>query len=91
MKNSTGTNKTKILMMVAVSKALEYKKKNPKATMEEIFQYIMKEIPASGKTKAATIAAVNKALQYQERESMNEKEILQKVMGQLDLIIESLE
>ncbi|MCS7134425.1 MAG: hypothetical protein NZ889_01015 [Candidatus Pacearchaeota archaeon] len=82
--------KAKITMVVAASKALEYKNKNPKAEAEEIFQYIMEEIKTGKFEKAAAIAAVTKALQYKE-EKMNDKEILQKIMEQLDNLISNIE
>lgn len=82
--------KTKIAIVAAVSKALDYKNKNPNASDEEIFQHIMKEISATKKTKMAIIAAVNKALHYK-NENIKDKEVLQRVMNELNLIIEKVE
>jgi hypothetical protein len=82
--------KAKIAMMIAASKALDYSKVNPKAESEEIFQHIMKEIPATGFAKAAAIAAVDKALRYKERENLKEREILQRIMNEADAIISNV-
>ena len=78
-------------MTVAVSKALDYQKIKTGADVEETFQHIMKEIPARGKEKAAAIAAVDKAMQYKELEKIKDRQILQRVMNELDVLIDNLE
>ncbi|MEM4702961.1 MAG: hypothetical protein QXP53_00525 [Candidatus Pacearchaeota archaeon] len=84
-------DKIKLVMVMAASKALDYKRFHPNAESEEIFQHIMKEIPATGKTKAAAIAAVDRALQYKELEKIKDKDVLQRVMNELDVIIKKVE
>ena len=42
------TEKTKVAMMTAAAKALEYIKKNPRASHEEIFQHVMRVENAKG-------------------------------------------
>jgi len=85
------TDKAKIAMMIAVSKALDYKKGKPGADAEEIFQHIMKELPARGFAKAAAIAAVDKALYYRDVENAKDRDILQRIMNEVDAIIGNIE
>jgi len=79
--------RVKIFMSSAVMKALDYKKANPRAEAEEIFQHIMREIPARGIEKAASIAAVDKAIRYKEFDKLSDRDALQKVMLEFDDIL----
>ncbi len=82
-----GTEKIKIAMMTAASKALDYKKINPKADSEEVLQFIMKELKAKGQEKIGAMAAATKALNYLEDSSLNHKQIMQKVMNDSEEIL----
>ena len=82
-----GTEKIKIAMMTAASKALDYKKINPKADSEEVLQFIMKELKAKGQEKIGAMAAATKALGYLEDSSLNHKQIMQKVMNDSEDIL----
>jgi len=82
-----GTEKIKIAMMTAASKALEYKKINPKSDSEEVLQFIMKELKAKGQEKIGAMAAATKALNYLEDSSLNHKQIMQKVMNDSEDIL----
>lgn len=85
-----GTEKIKIAMMTAASKALDYKKINTKADTEEIMQYIMTELKAKGQEKIGAMAAASKALKYKEESGLNDKQIMQKVMNESDDILMSM-
>jgi hypothetical protein len=82
-----GSEKIKIAMMTAASKALSYKKLNPKADMEEILQFIMTELKMKGQEKIGAMAAASKALKYQEDAKMTDKQIMQKVMNESEDIL----
>jgi len=79
--------KIKIAMMTAASKALSYKKLNPKADAEEILQFIMTDLKMKGQEKIGAMAAASKALQYHEREKLSDKQIMQKVMNETEDIL----
>ncbi len=82
-----GTEKIKIAMMTATSKALNYKKINPKADSEEVLQFIMKELKSKGQEKIGAMAAATKALDYLEDKSLSHKQIMQKVMNDSEEIL----
>ncbi len=82
-----GTEKIKIAMMIAASKALDYKKINPKADSEEVLQFIMKELKAKGQEKIGAMAAATKALNYLDDSSLSHKQIMQKVMNDSEEIL----
>lgn len=82
-----GTEKIKIAMMTAASKALDYKKINPKADSEEVLQYIMKELRAKGQEKIGAMAAATKALNYLEDSSLSQKQIMQRIMNDSEEIL----
>jgi hypothetical protein len=78
--------KIKIAMMTAASKALQYKKINPKADTEEVMQFVMTDLKIKGQEKIGAMAAASKALKYKE-EGEQDKKIMQKVMDESDDII----
>jgi hypothetical protein len=79
--------KIKIAMMTAASKALNYRKINPKADTEEIMQFIMSELKMKGQEKIGAMAAAGKALTYLEKEKLSDKQIMQKVMNDSEDIL----
>ena len=76
----------KVKMMVAVGKALDYMKKKPGADTEETIKHVMKELRLRKDLKIKAIAAGSLALKYKERSKMSDKEIMQKIMNELDKI-----
>jgi len=82
-----GTEKIKIAMMTATSKAIDYKRINPKADHEEVLQFIMKDLKAKGQEKIGAVAAASKALKYLEDPSLSNKQIMQKVMNESEEIL----
>ncbi len=82
-----GTEKIKIAMMSAASKALSYKKINPKAETEEILQYVMNDMKVRGQEKIGAMAAASKALKYKEESDLTDKKIMQKVMDESNDIL----
>ena len=84
--------KIKIAMMMAASKALDYKKINAKADDDEVLQFVMKEIKANSVAKIGAMAAATKALKYlQETPNAKDKEIMQKVMNESDDILMTMD
>ncbi len=79
--------KIKIAMMTAASKALSYRKLNPKADTEEIMQFIMTDLKMKGQEKIGAMAAASKALKYQEEAKMSDKQIMQEVMNETEDIL----
>jgi hypothetical protein len=80
--------KIKIAMMSAASKALTYKKINPRADQEEILQYVMNEMKVKGPEKIGAMAGASKALKYKEESmDMPDKKIMQKVMDESNDIL----
>lgn len=82
----------KVAMMVAVGKALDYKKKKPNVDIEEIAKYLMKLIKSQGKMKIASIAAASRAIKYKEQNPRElDKKIMQRVMNDIDEILKTTE
>lgn len=85
------TEKTKLAMMTAAAKALDYMGKNPNASHEEIFQHVMKTEKARGEAKLGAMAAVSKAIKYKEMDtSLSDKKVMQKVMDESMDILENI-
>ena len=83
------TKDVKMAMMVAASKAIEYKKKKPHAETEEILRYVMKAIIARGDAKIGAIAAATRAVKYKEQNpDAKDKEIMQRVMNESTEIVD---
>lgn len=86
------TQNSKMLMMVAAGKALDYKKTNPDAHSSEIMQHIVNYIEALGHVKISAIAAADRAIRYKEQNpKANDKEIMQRIMDESSEILETLE
>jgi len=86
------TESPKIIMMVAASKALDYKSKKPLAESNEIIQYVMMNVSAMSNMKISAIAAANRDLKYKEQNpGANNKEIMQRIMDESAEIIESVD
>lgn len=80
--------KIKLAIMTASAKTLEYMKKNPRASQEEVFQHVMKSEKAKGEAKIGAMAAVSKAHAYKEADSSaSDKQIMQRIMNESEEII----
>lgn len=85
----------KIKMMSAASKTIEFRKQNPLAIPEEVFQdvsdYISKIKDIDEKTKIGMIAAASEAFNIsKENPKLTEKEVLKKVMEEIPNILSGL-
>ena len=81
--------KRRISLMVAASKALDYKKKNPNAEIGEIMHSIMKDNEIIESAKTSAVPAVTRAIKYKESTNLNDKQILQKIMNEMPEILVS--
>ncbi|MBM3233760.1 propionyl-CoA synthetase [Candidatus Pacearchaeota archaeon] len=81
----------KVVMMVAAGKVLEYMDKKPRADVEQILRYVMKEIKADKKEKIGAIAAANLAIKFKQKnpEAANKK-IMQEIMNEIGNISKSI-
>jgi len=90
--NKSKVKGMRLAMVVGISKALEYKAKNPKAELEEVLQFVMKSINAQEESKVAAIAAASRAIKYREQNPQEKgKIIMQRVMNETDLIVNEIE
>lgn len=79
----------KLAMMIAASKAIEYKKKKPQADTEEILRHVMRAVNARGDAKIGAIAAATRAVKYKEQNpGAKDKEIMQRVMNESSEIVD---
>jgi hypothetical protein len=79
----------KLAMMIAASKAIEYKKKKPYAETEEILRHVMRAVNAHGDAKIGAIAAATRAVKYKEQNpNAKDKEIMQRVMNESSEIVD---
>ncbi|MEM4152805.1 MAG: hypothetical protein QXK80_01660 [Candidatus Pacearchaeota archaeon] len=82
----------KLSMIIAINKALDYKRINSNAEIEEILRHVMKEINFKGNAKIAAIAAATEAIKYKEKNPQaKDKEILQAILNRSDEILNSIE
>ncbi|MBS3073576.1 hypothetical protein J4465_02165 [Candidatus Pacearchaeota archaeon] len=80
--------KIKLAIMTASAKTLEYMKKNPKVSQEEVFQHVMKIEKAKGEAKIGAMASVSKTHEYKEKNpGASDKEIMQRIMNESEEII----
>ena len=78
----------KIVMITAVSKALEYRKVHPSSNVEEIINFVIRTIPERGEQKIGAVAAVSRAVKYKEKNPRStDKEVMQKIVNELDEIL----
>lgn len=83
---------SKVFMMVAAGKALDYKKRNPDAHSNEIIQHIVKDVDALGHVKISAIAAADRAIKYKDQNpKVPDKDIMQRIMDEAVEILETLE
>jgi len=82
--------KIKMVMLKAVSRALEYKKKNVEAEMDEIMHHVVDSSEERGFLEMGRIAAASKALKYKEI-GLNDKEIIRKIMLEADEMIMNID
>ncbi len=84
-------SKIKMAMMTAAAKSLEYMKRNPKASEEEIFQHVMKVERASGNAKIGAMAAVSRAYKYKQSNPKDtDKKIMQAIMNESEEILANM-
>ncbi len=80
--------KKKISVMVAASKALDYKKNNPYAEIDEIMHSIMKDNEIIGSAKTSAVPAVTRVIKYRENNpGLSDREILQRIMDEIPEIM----
>jgi DNA-directed RNA polymerase subunit F len=82
--------KDDIFAMSVACKALDYKRANSSAQVEDVMKYVIGDMQGRTEFKMKAIAAVNRALKYKEKGSMTDKEILQKVMDELPEIFNKM-
>ncbi|MGV8151456.1 MAG: hypothetical protein ACP5OG_00085 [Candidatus Nanoarchaeia archaeon] len=85
-----------IKMIAAASEVLNYRKKDPTAIDEEIFQHISDFISAQGikdqNTKRSMIAAASKAFDISRKNpNLTDKQILKQLMEEIPIILQNLE
>jgi hypothetical protein len=81
----------KLAMMLAATKALEYKKEHPDEEVEEMIKHIMHNFPSSSDAKVGAIAAANKAIKYKRgNPKMRDKEIVQMIADESDEILKGM-
>ena len=84
--------KEKIAMLTTAWKVINYMNDKPEADTEEIMRYVLKESPGSDKEgKIRAIAAANRVIKYKQSLRISDKEIIQKVMNELNDILEEIE
>ena len=80
--------KRKISIMVAASRALDYKKNNPNAEIDEIMNSIMKDSEIIEFANISSVPAVTRVVKYKENNpSLSDREILQRIMNEIPEII----
>ena len=82
--------KAEIVIVTAVSKVFNYLNHNPHATDEEVMSNVIAQIKESRELKRVAVAGISRALKYRE-EALNEKEIMQKVLDDVDEILRGIE
>jgi hypothetical protein len=86
----------KIKMISAASRVMDFKKQNPLAIDEEIFQDVSDYISEMGdikdeKVKFYMVAAATKALQISKKDpKLTEKQVLRQVMEEIPNLISSI-
>ena len=82
----------RLAILSSAIKALEYKQKRPNADIEEIMKALFLPIKASVQEKKGMVVGISKAVKYSEgHPSMSLKEIVGKIMKDVDEIIVSLD
>ena len=80
--------KKKISMMVAASRALDYKKNNPRAEIDEIMNSIMKDSKIIETADISAVPAVTRVIKYKENNpGLSDREILQRIMNEIPEIM----
>ena len=84
--------KEKIAMLTTSWKVINYMNDKPSAETEEIMRYVLKESQGSDKEgKIRAIAAANRVIKYKQSLRISDKEIIQKIMNELNDILEDIE
>ncbi len=84
--------KLKMIMINAVSKALNFKNSNPSITDEKVLEHVMDELNVNTKLKIVAIAAVARALKYRSEKGGNEgndRNVMQRILDEADEIIKA--
>lgn len=82
----------KLAMMVSASKTFDYLKRNPRAEVEEVIDYVMREIYAEDEAKVAGVAAANFVINYLRKNFLApQKEVLQKLANNTDAILAAID
>ncbi len=80
----------KLSIIRAASKALDYRKCNPRLKANEILQQILNEFEEKEAVKIVCIAAVTQALKYQDSGIWDDRKILQNIVKESDEILSSV-
>ena len=84
-------DETSIAIVQGITKALEYKAKNPRAGIDEVLWQVMKTLNVSQEAKIAAIAAASKALKYRDKFPKERgRDIMQRVLNETGLIKEDI-
>ena len=80
--------KKRISMMVAASKALDYKKNIPNAEIGEIMNSIMKDSEIIESANISAVPVVTRVVKYKENNpGLSDREILQRIMNEIPEIM----
>jgi len=83
----------KVKMISALTEALNYRKKNPKADeeaiMKQVARFVSKE--KNEDSKIAMIAAASRGIKMLERKEMLDRQVIKQVMAELPEIINKIE
>lgn len=82
--------KVELVVVNAVSKTLNKLRMDPYLSDEGVLSDVISELDVSYKLKRIAVPAIVKTLKYC-KEGINEKEIMQKVLDELDYIIKKVE
>ena len=84
--------KEKVAMMTAAWKVINYMNDKPNAETEEIMRYVLKESQGFGKEgEIRAIAVANRTIKHKSSLKISDKDIIQKIMNELNDILEEIE
>jgi len=82
----------KVGVMVAAAQALDYKKAKSNSDIEEIMRHVIANIDANTEARRGVVAGATRAVSYRDQNpSMSDKEIMQRIMDEVNDIATSLE
>jgi len=79
-----------VAIIAGATKALKYKKENPRAEIERVINHILREVVGKKDIKISAVAGASKAFEIKERNPrLGDKEIIQKVMKEIDTLLKN--